>query len=59
MRKYLTVAGVLLAMSASQVMAETLLERGTYLMQGISGCGNCHTARADRWQNMSWPAVLR
>ena len=45
MRKYLTVAGVLLAMSASQVMAETLLERGTYLMQGISGCGNCHTAK--------------
>jgi len=45
MRKYLTVAGVLLAMSASQVMAETLLERGTYLIQGISGCGNCHTAK--------------
>ena len=30
MRKYFTVAGVLLAMSASQVVAETLLERGTY-----------------------------
>ncbi len=24
--------------------AETLLERGTYLMRGIVGCGNCHTA---------------
>jgi mono/diheme cytochrome c family protein len=23
--------------------AETLLERGTYLMQGIVACGNCHT----------------
>lgn len=45
MKKYLTVAGVLLAMSASQAMAETLLERGTYLMKGIAGCGNCHTAK--------------
>ena len=25
------------------VSAETLLERGTYLMQGIVACGNCHT----------------
>jgi mono/diheme cytochrome c family protein len=24
--------------------AETLLERGTYLMQGVVACGNCHTA---------------
>jgi mono/diheme cytochrome c family protein len=25
--------------------AETLLERGTYLMQGIVACGNCHTPK--------------
>ncbi len=25
--------------------AETLLERGTYLMRGIVACGNCHTPR--------------
>lgn len=24
--------------------AETLLERGTYLMSSIVACGNCHTA---------------
>ncbi len=23
--------------------AETLLERGTYLMNGVVACGNCHT----------------
>jgi len=23
---------------------ETLLERGTYLMQGVVACGSCHTA---------------
>ena len=26
-------------------MAETPLERGAYLVRGIAGCGNCHTAR--------------
>ncbi len=31
------------ACPASAVQAETLLERGTYLMQGIVACGNCHT----------------
>ncbi|MCZ6532912.1 MAG: cytochrome C, partial [SAR324 cluster bacterium] len=25
--------------------AETLLERGTYLMQSIVACGNCHTPK--------------
>jgi mono/diheme cytochrome c family protein len=25
--------------------AETLLERGTYLVQGIAACGNCHTTQ--------------
>ncbi|MEQ8357096.1 MAG: cytochrome C [Kiloniellaceae bacterium] len=27
----------------SDAKAETLLERGTYLMEGIVACGNCHT----------------
>jgi mono/diheme cytochrome c family protein len=30
---------------ASGAAAETPLERGTYLVQGIAGCGNCHTTR--------------
>lgn len=30
---------------AAGVKAETLLERGTYLMQGIVACGNCHTPK--------------
>ena len=25
--------------------SETLLERGTYLVEGIAGCGNCHTPK--------------
>jgi len=28
---------------ASGASAETPLERGTYLVRGIAGCGNCHT----------------
>jgi mono/diheme cytochrome c family protein len=36
--------GVGVAVLASwSVRAETLLERGTYLMRGIVACGNCHT----------------
>ena len=34
----------LLALHTGAASAETLLERGTYLMQGVVGCGNCHTA---------------
>lgn len=30
-------------LSAATASAETLLERGTYLMNGIVACGNCHT----------------
>jgi len=30
-------------LSGAAARAETLLERGTYLMQGIVACGNCHT----------------
>jgi len=38
---------LVLAASASMIWraaAETPLERGTYLVRSISGCGNCHTA---------------
>jgi mono/diheme cytochrome c family protein len=31
--------------SGSAASAETLLERGTYLMQSIVACGNCHTPK--------------
>lgn len=31
--------------TAPQASAETLLERGTYLMQSIVACGNCHTPK--------------
>ncbi len=30
---------------AAQAEAETLLERGTYLMQSVVACGNCHTTK--------------
>ena len=36
--------GILVVMS-STVSAETPLERGTYLMQSIIACGNCHTPK--------------
>ncbi|MCP4328481.1 MAG: cytochrome c [Alphaproteobacteria bacterium] len=35
--------GVFLLASPVKSHAEALLERGTYLMQGIVACGNCHT----------------
>ncbi len=31
------------ALQTSAARAETLLERGTYLVEGIVACGNCHT----------------
>jgi len=33
------------ALPGSAARAETLLERGTYLMRGIVACGNCHTPK--------------
>ena len=39
-------AALLFAVTAApQTSAETLLERGTYLMQSIVACGNCHTPK--------------
>jgi mono/diheme cytochrome c family protein len=34
-----------IAASAGTARAETLLERGTYLVRGIAACGDCHTPR--------------
>ena len=31
------------ALAASQAFADTPLERGTYLMNSVVACGNCHT----------------
>ena len=42
MHSLVAVAGLSLAPNA---LAETLLERGTYLMQSIVACGNCHTPK--------------
>ena len=33
----------IVGLGAPQASAETLLERGTYLMESIVACGNCHT----------------
>ena len=35
----------LLGFGIGDVKAESLLERGTYLMQSIAACGNCHTTQ--------------
>jgi mono/diheme cytochrome c family protein len=40
---FLSLAAV--ALSSGEGRAETLLERGTYLMQSIVACGNCHTPK--------------
>ena len=45
MRHVLTLVAVAVSgVAAVGASAETLLERGTYLMQGVVACGNCHTA---------------
>jgi mono/diheme cytochrome c family protein len=41
--KWIVWAALLVAVAAMPVRAETLLERGTYLMRSIVACGNCHT----------------
>lgn len=35
----------LVAVQPGASVAETMLERGAYLVKGIGGCGNCHTPR--------------
>lgn len=41
--KRLSVAFAVLVMFGTTLRAETLLQRGTYLMNSIVACGNCHT----------------
>jgi len=44
----LSIALGLAAFSGPAVGAESLLERGTYLMQSIVACGNCHTPKTEK-----------
>ena len=37
---------VLAAQSGAVMAQDDLLERGTYLAEGIVACGNCHTPKA-------------
>ena len=39
------IAGAALVFVSPGARAETPLERGTYLVRGIAGCGNCHTPK--------------
>lgn len=45
MKKLIALGALLTASPFVQANAETLLERGTYLMKGVVACGNCHTAK--------------
>ncbi len=45
MKKSGVLFGLFLLVPTAQATAETLLERGTYLMKSIVACGNCHTAK--------------
>lgn len=42
-RLLLLVCTIFLASPLSNAAANSLLERGEYLVRGIAGCGNCHT----------------
>ena len=53
MKKSFSCLAVFWVLSVSFVMtgaasAETLLERGKYLMNGVVACGNCHTPRTEK-----------
>ncbi|MEJ1975018.1 MAG: hypothetical protein WDN49_02140 [Acetobacteraceae bacterium] len=39
-------AMLLVAVTAQRATAESLLERGNYLVNGIANCGNCHSPQA-------------
>jgi mono/diheme cytochrome c family protein len=43
MKRIAGIAAVALAVGSTPALAETLLERGEYLVRGPAGCGNCHT----------------
>jgi mono/diheme cytochrome c family protein len=40
-----TAAAIALCAAAADASAQTLIERGSYLVNGILTCGNCHTAK--------------
>jgi len=43
MRLFVTMLALVISVAASVgAAAETLLERGTYLMQGVVACGSCY-----------------
>ena len=46
MKRSLCTAALLIA--ATNVFAQTPLERGKYLVEGILTCGNCHTPRGEK-----------
>lgn len=43
-----TLAIILSLPSLAPASAETLLERGTYLMKSVVACGNCHTSKGPK-----------
>lgn len=45
MKRIFALAAILSAAPFVHAQAETLLERGTYLMKSVVACGNCHTAK--------------
>lgn len=49
-RFWFGILAILLAARVGGARAETLLERGAYLMRGVAACGNCHAARGDKGQ---------
>jgi mono/diheme cytochrome c family protein len=40
-----SLSAFLMTVSITALHAETLVERGEYLVSGIRGCGDCHTPR--------------
>ncbi len=50
MRRYLRClfGGVLLCTAMTPALAQTALERGRYLVEGILTCGNCHTPKGPK-----------
>ena len=46
--KYVKLALAGMALTASTVWAQSQLERGKYLVEGILTCGNCHTPRGPK-----------
>jgi hypothetical protein len=51
--KSVYLAASLIALS-SIANAETIVERGQYLVTTIGGCGNCHTPRQGGTLDNSW-----